>query len=176
MEAAPHMTFPGPQPTQGGQRGGSGLQGPPGERSTGRPSPPPTPGRHFDPDRTRTMEGSAPTTRGGPGLSTAGRRPEGEQGGRGATPPPPPPHRPAPRGAPAPVPRGRGDGPPPARERSRSATRPPAPAAGSHGGREEQASPRQRTTTPHRSHPEKPGEHEPEWYGGPSPPWTAQRQ
>ena len=55
-------------------------------------------------------------------------------------------------------------------------TRPPAPAAGSHGGPEEQAGPRLRTGTPHRSYPEKPGEHEPEWYGGPRPPWTAQRQ
>ena len=55
-------------------------------------------------------------------------------------------------------------------------TRPPAPAAGSHGGREEQAGPRLRTGTPHRSYPEKPGEHEPEWFGGPRPPWTAQRQ
>ena len=58
------MTLQGPQPTQGGQKGGSGLQGPPGERSTGRPSPPP-PGRHFGPDRTRTPEGR--------------RRPEGGQ-------------------------------------------------------------------------------------------------
>ena len=48
-------------------------------------------------------------------------------------------------------------------------TRPPAPAAGSHGGREEEAGPRLRTGTPHRSYPEKPGEHEPEWYGGPHP-------
>ena len=66
--------------------------------------------------------------------------------------------------------------PPPSREGSRSATRPPAPAAGPHGGREEPASPRLRTGTPHRSYPEKPGEHEPEWYGGPRPPWTAQRR
>ena len=35
------MTLPRPQPTQGGQRGGTGLQRPPGERSTGRPSSPP---------------------------------------------------------------------------------------------------------------------------------------
>ena len=100
-----------------------------------------------------------------------------KQGGRGATPPPPrPPTSPPAAGAPAPTPRGRGDGPPPARVGSPSVTRPPAPAAGSHGGREEQAGPRLRTGTPHRSYPEKPGEHEPEWYGGPRPPWTAQRQ
>ena len=143
---------------------------PPGERSTGRPSPPPIPGRHFSPNRTRTPEGNAPATRRGPGWSTAGRRPEGEQGGRGATPP----HRPASRGGPGPHPPTQGGWSPPARERSRSATRPPAPAAGSHGGREEQASPRLRTGTPRRSYPENPGEHKPEWYGGPRPPWTAQ--
>ena len=107
------------------------------------------------------------------------RRPPPRRGAwrpRRDTPPPRPPTGPQAAGAPAPTPRGRGDGPPPARERSRSATRTPAPAAGSHGGREEQASPRLRNRTPHRSYPEKPGEHEPEWYGGPRPPWTAQRQ
>ena len=72
----------------------------PGGAVHGPPLTPPTPGRHFGPDRTRTPEGSAPATRRGPGLSTAGRRPEGEQGGRGATAPPPPPHRPAGRGGP----------------------------------------------------------------------------
>ena len=77
-------------------------------------TPPPTPGRHRDPDRTHTPEGSAPTTRGGPGLSTAARHPKGERGGRGATPlPPPPPGSPQAAGDPAPTPRGRGDGPPP---------------------------------------------------------------
>ena len=55
--------------------------------------------------------------------------------------------------------------PPPARERSRSTARPPAPAARSHRNGREQASPRQRAMTPHRSRPEKAGEHEPEWYG-----------
>ena len=59
--------------------------------------------------------------------------------------------------------------PPPARERSRSTARPPAPAAGSHRDRGEQASPRQRATTPHRSCPEKAGKHEPERYGGHAP-------
>ena len=142
----------------------------------GPPLNPPTPGQHFGPDRMHTPEGSAPATRRGPGLSTAGRRPEGEQGGRGATPPPPPPHRPAGRWGPGPHPPRQGGWSPPARERSRSATRPPAPAAGPHGGREEQASRRLRARTLHRLYPEKPGEHEPEWYGGPRPPWTAQRQ
>ena len=78
----------------------------------GRPSPPPTPGRHFSPVRTRAPQGSAPAARREPERSTAGRR---VQGGRGATPPPPsrPPTSPPAVGAPAPTPRGRGDGPPP---------------------------------------------------------------
>ena len=151
--------------------------GPPGSSPRAAPHPPPTPGRHFSPDRTRAPEGSAPATRREPERSTPGRRPEREQGGRGATPPPrPPPHQPASCGGPGPHPPRQGGWPPPAREGSRSVTRPPAPAVGSHGGREEQAGPRLRTGTPHRSYPEKPGEHEPEWYGGPRPPWTAQRQ
>ena len=85
------------------------------------------------------------------------RPPPGRRAGRPRrdTPPPRSPTSPQAAGAPAPTPRGRGDGSPPARERSRSATRAPAPAAGSHGGREEQASPRLRTGTPHRSYPEK---------------------
>ena len=132
--------------------------GPPGERSTGRPSPPPTPGRHFSPDRTRAPEGSAPATRREPERSTAGRRPEREQGGRGATPPPPPAPPPAPsRGGPGPHPQRQGGWTPPAPEGSRSGTRPPAPAAGSNGGREEQVCPRLRTGTPRRSCPEKAG-------------------
>ena len=84
----------------------------PGGAVRGPPLTPPPLGRHFGPDRMHTPEGSAPATRRGPGLSTAGRRPEGEQGGRGATPPPPP-TGPRAAGAPAPTPRGRGDGPPP---------------------------------------------------------------
>ena len=159
------------------ERGFQVSWGPRGSGPRAAPQPPPTPGRHFSPDRTHAPEGSAPATRREPERSTAGRRPEREQGGRGATPPaPPPPHQPASRGGPGPHPPRQGGCPPPAREGSRSVTRPPAPAAGSHGGREEEAGPRLRTGTPHRSYPEKPGEHEPEWYGGPRPPWTAQRQ
>ena len=59
--------------------------------------------------------------------------------------------------------------PPTARERSWSTARPPAPAAGSHKNRGEQASPRQRARKPHRPRPEKAGEHEPEWYGDHAP-------
>ena len=87
----------------------SSQMGPPGGRSTGRPSPPPTTGRHFSPDRKRAPEGSAPATRREPGRSITGRRLEREQGGRGATPPPPPPRPPTgppAAGAPAPTPRG----------------------------------------------------------------------
>ena len=87
--------------------------GPPGELSTGRPSPPPTPGRHFSPDRTRAPEGSAPATRREPERSTAGRRPEREQGGRGATTPPPaPPPARQPRGPRPPPPEAGGMDPP----------------------------------------------------------------
>ena len=116
-------------------------------------------------------------TRGGPGWGTAGRHPEGEQEGRGAIPPPPPPPARKPRGPRPPPPEAGGMvPPPPARERSRSAARPPAPAAGSVRNHGQQASPRQRARTPHRSRPVKAGEHEPEWYGGPRPPWTERRQ
>ena len=52
--------------SEGTEGGFAGQLGPPGERSTGRPSPPPTPGRHFSPDRTRAPEGSAPATRSDP--------------------------------------------------------------------------------------------------------------
>ena len=106
------------------------------------------------------------------------RPPPGTRAGRPRrdTPPPPPPHRPASRGGPGPHPPRQRGWTPPAREGSRSVTRPPAPAAGSNGGREEQVGPRLRTGTPRRSCPEKPGGREPEWYGGPHPPWTARRQ
>ena len=95
------------------------------ERSTGRPSPLPTLGRHRDPNRTRTPEESAPTTPGGPGWSTAGRHPEGGQGGRGATPPPHPPRRPASRRGPGPHPPGQGLVGPPPRPREEPERDPP---------------------------------------------------
>ena len=41
MGAAPNMTLQWPQPTQGGQRGGSGQQGPPGSGPRAAPHPPP---------------------------------------------------------------------------------------------------------------------------------------
>ena len=97
-------------------------------------------------------------------MGYRGPPPRGGAGRPRRDPPPPTP----PTGPQAP--RKGGWSPAPARERSRSATCPPAPAAGSHRGRGEQASPRQRARTPHRSRPVKTGEHEPEWYGGPRPP------
>ena len=45
--------------SEGTEGGFAGQPGPPGERSTGRPSPPPAPGRHLSPDRTRAPEGRA---------------------------------------------------------------------------------------------------------------------
>ena len=138
-----------------------------------------------------------PQGRGGPATPTARahrrrvrRRHEGGQDGepRAATqrgsreaaarpPPPTPPTGPQAAGSRPPPPEAGGMvPPPPAPERSRSAARPPAPAAGSHRNRREQASPRQRARTPHRSCPAKAGEHEPQWYGGPRPPWTERRQ
>ena len=110
---APHdppVTTAHSEVTEGGF---AGQLGPPGERSTGRPSPPPTPGRLFSPDRTRAPEGSAPATGREPERSTAGRRPERGQGGRGATPPPPapPPARQL-RGPRPPTPEAGGMGPP----------------------------------------------------------------
>ena len=144
--------------SEGTEGGFAGQLGPQGSGPRAAPHPPPPRGGTSAPTAC-APEGSAPATRREPERGTAGRRPERERGGRGATPPP-----------------RQGGWAPPTREGSRSVTRPPAPAAGPHGGREEQAGPRLRTGTPHRSYPEKPGEHEPEWYGGPRPPWTAQRQ
>ena len=112
----------------GRAEGGFRSAGAPGGAVHGPPLiPPNTPGRHRDPGRTRTPEGSAPTTRGGPGLSTAGRHPEGEQGGRGATPSPHPPHRPTSRGGPGPHPPRQGGCPPPPPARGAGARPAPPP-------------------------------------------------
>ena len=76
--------------SEGKEGGFAGQPGPPGERSAGRPSPPPAPGRHVSPDRTRAPEGRA-----GNGVPRAAARNEsGEAAAR----------RP---------PRGKGNGPPP---------------------------------------------------------------
>ena len=156
---APHdppVTTAHSEGTEGGLQVSWGPQGS-GPRAAPHP-PPPRGGTSAPTARARRKGARQRHGESQKGVPQAAAR-EREQGGRGATPPP-----------------RQGGWAPPAREGSRSVTRPPAPAAGSHGGREEQAGPRLRTGTPHRSYPEKPGEHEPEWYGGPRPPWTAQRQ
>ena len=152
--------------------------GPRGGGPQAAPHPPPTRGGTSAPTARARRKGAR--RRHGEGKKevpqAAARSESRETAARHPPPPPPPPHQPASRGGPGPHPPRQGGWAPPAREGSRSVTRSPAPAAGSHGGREEQAGPRLRTGTPHRSYPEKPGEHEPEWYGGPRPPWTAQHQ
>ena len=163
-----------PHSPHGDDRGGVQVCWGSGPRAA--PHPPPPRGGTSAPTARARWKGTRRRHGGGQdGVPQAAARKESREAAA-RHPPPPPPHRPASPGGPGPHPPRRGDGPLPARERSRSATRPPAPAACSHGGCEEQASPRLRTGTPHRSYPEKPGEHEPEWYGGPRPPWTAQRQ
>ena len=135
----------------GRAEGGFRSAGAPGGAVHGPPlTLPPTPGRHCDPDRMRTPEGSAPTTRGGPGLSTAGRNPEGEQGGRGATPPHPDPQRPASHGGPGPRPPRQGGWSPPPPERGAGARpapppRPPAPTGAAENKRARANAPGRRT-------------------------------
>ena len=157
--------------------GGFTSAGAPGGAVHGPPLNPPHPGAPLQP-RPHTCAGRERAGDTERARKEYRRPPPGTRAGRPRrdTPPPSPARHPASRGGPGPHPPRQGGWPPPAREGSRSVTRPPAPAAGSHGGREEQAGPRLRTGTPHRSYPEKPGEHKPEWYGGPRPPWTAQRQ
>ena len=159
---APHdppVTTAHSEVTEGGFR----SAGAPGGAVHGPPLTPPHPGAALQPrpHARAGRERAGDTER---ARKEYCRPPPGTRAGRPRRDtPPPPPHQPASRGGPGPHP-------------PRSVTRPPAPAACSHGGREEQAGPRRRTGTPHRSYPEKLGEHEPEWYGGPRPPWTAQRQ
>ena len=164
----------------GRAEGGFRSAGAPGGAVHGPPLTPPHPGAAPRPRPHAHAGGEcADDAR---GARVEYRRPPPRRGaGRPRREPPPPPETPPPparkpRGFRPPSPGAGGSVPPPARERSRSATRPPAPAAGSHRGRGEQASPRQRARTPHRSRPEKAGEHEPEWYGWPRPPWTERRQ
>ena len=173
---APHdppVTTDHSEVTEGGFR----SAGAPGGAVHGPPLTPPNPGVALQPrpHARAGREHAGDTER---ARKEYRRPPPGARAGRPRrdTSPPPPPHQPASRGGPGPHPPRQEGCPPPAREGSRSVTRPPAPAAGSHGGREKQAGPRLRTGTPHRSYPEKPGQHEPEWYGGPRSPWTAQHQ
>ena len=169
-----------------GQEGGRGPHDPPvttahsevtegGFRSAGAPGgavhgppltpPPPRGGTSAPTARARQKGARRRHGEGRKGVPQAAARNENREAAA-RHPPPRPPTSPPAAGAPA----------PPAREGSWSVTRPPAPAAGSHGGREEQVGPRLRSGTPHRSYPVKPREHEPEWYGGPRPPWTAHKR
>ena len=171
---APHdppVTTAHSEVTEGGFR----SAGAPGGAVHGPPLTPPHPGAALQPrpHARAGRERAGNTERAGKEYR---RPPPGARTGRPRRDTPPPPHQPASRGGPGPHPPRQGGWAPPAREGSRSVTRPPAPAAGSHGGREEQAGPRLRTGTPYRSYPEKPGGHEPEWYGGPRPPWTAHKR
>ena len=163
------MTPPMTIAHSGGAEGGFGSEGAHRGAVHEPPLHPPPPGRPRDPDRTRTPGGSAPEGGQGREPRAAPQRGSREAAAR------PPPSRPPP---PARKPRGRWPPsseaggmvpPPPAREKSRSTARGPAPAAGSHRNRGEQASPRQRARTPHRSRPAKADEHEPKWYGDHAP-------
>ena len=103
--------------------GGSGLQGPPGERSAGRPSPPPTPGRlrphaHAGGECADDTRGARMGYRGTPPGGGA-RRP------RRDPPPSNPPSRP--RGPRPPSPEAGGMVPPPPPERGAGARPAPAP-------------------------------------------------
>ena len=149
MGAAPPMTPPmtiaHSGRTEGGFRSERDLRGS-GPRAAPHPG-----GECVDDKRGATVGNHGPPPRGGAG------RPRRD-------PPPQPTRRPRVRRPPPPAAGGMVP-PPPARERSRSTARHPAPAAGSHRNRGEQACPHQRARMPHRSRPVKAGEHEPEWYG-----------
>ena len=162
----------------GRAEGGFRSAGPPGGAVHGPPlilphpgaAPRPRPHAHAGGECADDTRGARKGNRGPPPRGGAGRP-------RHDPPAQPTPPARKPRGPRPPPPEAGGMvPPPPARERSRSAARPPAPAAGSRKNRGEQASPRQRARTPHRSRPVKAGEHETEWYVGPRPPWTERRQ
>ena len=173
MGAAPPMTPPGPLPTREGQREGSGLRGPPEERSTGHPSSPPPPGAALRPRPNAHAGGECTDDKRGAKVGNRWPPPKGGAGRpwRNPSPPHTPPTRPQAAGAPAcTLPRQRRWSPLPPPERGAGARpAPPAPAAGSHRNRGEQASPRQHARTPHGPRPEEAGEHEPERHGGHAP-------
>ena len=162
----------------GGAEGGFRSAGAPGGAVHGPPLIPPHPGAAPRPRPHAHAGGECADDTRGARMGNRGPPPRGGAGRQRREPPPQPPpparkprgHRPPPPEAGGMVP------PPPARERSRSAARPPAPAAGSHRNRGEQASQRQRARTLHRLRPVKAGEHEPEWYGGPPSPRTERHQ
>ena len=117
--------------------------GPPGGRSTGRPSPPPPRGGTSAPTaRARRKGAHRRHGEGQEGVPQAAAWNESREAAARPPPPPPPGPPPArqPRGPRPPPPEAEGTDPP-AREGNRSVTRPHAPAAGSNGGREEQVGP-----------------------------------
>ena len=150
----------------GGAERGFRSEGAPGAAVQGPPLIPPPRGAPATPTERARREG---VRRRGARVGNRGPPADGEQGGRGASPPPP--HRPTSRRGASPHPprQGRWSLIPPARERSQSTACPPTPAAGSHRNCGERSSPRQRARTPHRSRLEKAGEHKPEWYGDHAP-------
>ena len=154
----------------GRAEGGFRSEGPPEGAVQGPPLIPPPRGGPATPTERACRGGARRRQEGGQGREP--RAPPRGGAGRPRRDPPHPPPPPArkPRGRRPPPPEAGGMVPPPsARERCRNTARFPAPAAGSHRNRGEQASPRQRARTPHRSRPEKVGEHEPEWYGNHAP-------
>ena len=162
----------------GRAEGGFRSEGAPRGAVHGLPLTPPRPGAALRPRPHAYAGGECADEKRAARVGNRGPPPRGGVGRprRDPPPPPPPPAR-KPRGPLPPSPEAGGMvPPPPARERSRSAARPPAPAAGCHRNRGEQASPRQRARMPHRLRSVKAGEHEPERYGGPRPPWTKRRQ
>ena len=162
----------------GRAEGGFTSAGAPGGAVRGPPLIPPHPGAAPRPRPHAHAGGECTDATRGARMGYRGPIPRGGAGGlrRDPLPPSPPPAR-KPRGPRPPPPEAGGMVPPrTAGERSRSSARPPASAAGSRKNRGEQARPRQRASTPHRSRPVKAGEHKPEWYGGPRPPWTERRQ
>ena len=133
---------------------------PPGERSTGRPSSPPPRGCPATPTEHARRQGVRRRQRRGQGREP---RAAPQRGSREATAPHPPTGLQAAGALASTPPRREGGSPLPPPERAAGAQpAPPAPAAGSDRNRGEQVSPRQRARTPHRSRPEKAGEHEPE--------------
>ena len=142
------------------------LRGPRGSGPRAAPHPPTPPGAAPRPRPNAHAGGECADDKRGARVGNRGPPPRGGAGRPRRNPPPHPPHRPASRGGAGPHPP-EAEGmvpPPPARERGRSTAHPPAPAAGSHRNRGEQASPRQRARKPHGPRPEKAGEHEPERY------------
>ena len=145
-------------------------EGTPGGAVHGPPLIPRPPGADPRPRPNAHAGGECADNKRGARVGNRGPPPRGRAGMPRRDPPPTAPTGPQAAGAPDPNPRGGGVvPPPPARERSRSTARGPAPPASSHRNRGEQASSRQRAGTPHRSRPEKAGQHEPERYGGHAP-------